>query len=62
VLRPLSDAVAKTVVTSEFTELMRRTFAAQAYLSPTQFRAAIAAEDGYWGKLLKDPSFADLFR
>jgi tripartite-type tricarboxylate transporter receptor subunit TctC len=59
-LRRLSDAVAKTVVTPEFTELMRRTFATQVYLSPTQFRAAINAEDTYWGTLLKDPRFSDL--
>jgi hypothetical protein len=30
------------------------------YLSPTQFRAAINAEDAYWGTLLKDPRFSDL--
>jgi tripartite-type tricarboxylate transporter receptor subunit TctC len=62
VLQRLTDALAKAATATEFINLMRQTFATQAYLSPTQFRAAINAEDLYWSKLLKDPRFSDLIQ
>ena len=62
VLRRLTDALAKAATAPEFIELMRKSFATQAYLSPPQFRAAIDVEDAYWGKLLKDPRFKDLIQ
>ncbi len=62
VLRRLVDALQSAANTPEFIDLMRKTFATQAYLSPPQFRAAIGVEDAYWSKLLKDPRFKDLIQ
>jgi tripartite-type tricarboxylate transporter receptor subunit TctC len=62
VLRRLTDALAKAATALEFVDLMRKTFATQAYLTPAQFRAAIGVEDAYWTKLLKDPRFSDLIQ
>ena len=62
VQRRLVDALQSAANTPEFIDLMRKTFATQAYLSPVQFRAAIGVEDTYWSKLLKDPRFKDLIQ
>ena len=61
-LRRLVDALAMAATEPEFVDLMRKTFATQAYLPAAQFRAAITTEDEYWGKLLKDPRFKDLIQ